>query len=90
MAISSCKSKIWHIISLLLHGEAKPLYANITYLQPNERLKGKKIIITGGGRGLGFVMAKRFIEEGADVLIMGRNEETLRKVLLKLDVSILL
>ena len=75
----SLKSKILHTLSFLLHGEAKPLYANITYLQPNERLKGKKIIITGGGRGLGFAMAKRFIEEGADVLIMGRNEVTIKK-----------
>lgn len=75
----SLKSKILHTLSFLLHGESKPLYANITYLQPNERLKGKKIIITGGGRGLGLAMSKRFVEEGAEVLIAGRNEETLKK-----------
>lgn len=75
----SLKSKILHTLSVLLHGEPKPIYANITFLQPNNRLKGKKIIITGGGRGLGFAMAKRFVEEGADVLITGRNEETLKK-----------
>lgn len=40
-------------------------------------LKGKKIIITGGGRGLGYDMAKRCIMEGAEVLITGRNEESL-------------
>lgn len=72
------KSKIKHFISFLLHGERNPIYANITYLQPNERLKGKRIIVTGGGRGLGFAMAKRFVEEGAEVLIAGRNEETLK------------
>lgn len=47
------KSKIKHSISFLLHGEAKPIYANIHYLAPNEHLKDKKIVITGGGRGLG-------------------------------------
>lgn len=78
MASSKLKSKIWHLISILLHGEPKPLYANITYLQPNNRLKGQRIIVTGGGRGLGFAMAKRFVEEGANVLIAGRNEETLK------------
>lgn len=57
----------------------KQLKANITYLQPNHRLLGKKIIITGGGRGLGFAMAKKFVSEGAQVLITGRNEETLKK-----------
>lgn len=52
--------------------------AEISFLHANERLKGKKIIITGGGRGLGFAMAKRFISEGAEVLIAGRNEQTLK------------
>lgn len=57
----------------------KNVIAQITYSSPNERLKGKKIIITGGGRGLGLAMAKRFTEEGADVLISGRNETTLKE-----------
>lgn len=72
------KSKLKHAVSFLLHGEAKPIYANIHYLAPNEHLKDKKIVITGGGRGLGFAMAKKFIVEGADVLIAGRNEKTLK------------
>ena len=41
--------------------------------------KDKKIVITGGGRGLGFYMAKKFLSEGAKVLIAGRNESTLKK-----------
>lgn len=57
----------------------KLIMAQITYLNPNERLKGKKIIITGGGRGLGRAMAEKFLSEGAKVLITGRNEETLKK-----------
>lgn len=67
-----------HIISFLLHGETKPTIANISYLQPNNLLAGKKILITGGGRGLGFSMAKKFIAEGAEVLIAGRSENTLK------------
>lgn len=75
----SIKSKLKHIISFILHGETKPIYANISFLNPHKRLEGKKIIITGGGRGLGFSMAKKFKSEGAEVLIAGRNEETLKK-----------
>ena len=75
----SFKQKIKHAISFLLHGEPKPTYANVSYLQPNQQLANKKIIITGGGRGLGFSMAKKFISEGAEVLIAGRNEKTLRE-----------
>lgn len=74
----SIKSKILHALSILLHGETKPVYAKISYLQPNQQLAGKKIIITGGGRGLGASMAKKFIAEGANVLIAGRSEKTLK------------
>lgn len=73
------KSKVKHLVSFLLHGEAKPIFANIHYLAPHEQLKGKKVIITGGGRGLGFAMAKKFVSEGASVLIAGRNKETLKR-----------
>lgn len=56
----------------------KNITANISYLQPNGRLSGKKIIVTGGGKGLGAAMATKFVAEGASVLISGRNEETLK------------
>lgn len=75
----SLKSKLKNIISFVLHGKVKPIYAKICYLNPNEKLKGKRIIITGGGRGLGFSMAKKFKAEGAEVLIAGRNEEILKR-----------
>lgn len=73
------KSRIKHLLSFLLHGETKPIYAKISYLSPNSQLAGKKIVITGGGRGLGYAMAKKFVAEGAEVLIAGRNEKTLQK-----------
>lgn len=57
----------------------KVLRTDIYYLSPNQRLSGKKIIITGGGHGLGYAMAKKFKLEGAEVLITGRNEEILKK-----------
>ena len=74
----SLKSRLRSLASFLLHGEPKQTFANISYLQPNQQLAGKKVIITGGGRGLGFSMAKKFIAEGADVLIAGRSEKTLK------------
>ena len=40
-------------------------------------LKGKSILITGGGTGLGRGMAARFLELGATVHICGRREEVL-------------
>ena len=40
-------------------------------------LENKKIVITGGGSGLGFAMAKKFVSEGASVVIAGRREKVL-------------
>lgn len=42
-----------------------------------ENLKGKKAIVTGGGKGLGKATAIAFAKEGIDVAITGRNEENL-------------
>ena len=36
-------------------------------------LLNKKIVITGGGSGIGLAMAKKFLSEGAQVVITGRN-----------------
>lgn len=74
----SVKHDIRRFLSFLLHGETKKTIVNISYLQPSNKLIGKKIIITGGGRGLGFAMAKKFKTEGAEVLIAGRNERILK------------
>jgi NAD(P)-dependent dehydrogenase (short-subunit alcohol dehydrogenase family) len=40
-------------------------------------LKGKRILVTGGGSGLGAAMARRFAELGADLFICGRRLELL-------------
>jgi NAD(P)-dependent dehydrogenase (short-subunit alcohol dehydrogenase family) len=41
-------------------------------------MKGKTIIITGGGSGIGKAMAKKFALEGANVVITGRNADRLK------------
>jgi 3-oxoacyl-[acyl-carrier protein] reductase len=53
--------------------------AAISLSTPTDKLAGKKIIVTGGSRGLGAAMAKKFVQEGASVLITGRSEDTLKK-----------
>ena len=40
-------------------------------------LQGKRILITGGGTGLGKAAAQRFLELGAEVYICGRRQEVL-------------
>ena len=43
----------------------------------NNLLKNKRILITGGGTGLGKAAAQRFLELGATVYICGRRHEVL-------------
>jgi NAD(P)-dependent dehydrogenase (short-subunit alcohol dehydrogenase family) len=40
-------------------------------------LKGKRILVTGGGSGLGAAMGRRFLELGAELVICGRRLELL-------------
>ena len=41
------------------------------------RLDGKVVVITGGASGIGLATARRFVEEGARVVLGDRNPETL-------------
>ena len=43
----------------------------------NDLLQGKRILVTGGGTGLGKSIAQRYCELGADVVICGRRTEVL-------------
>lgn len=76
----SYKQYIKRGIRYVLNGmPIQNISANISYLQPNGRLSGRKIIVTGGGKGLGAAMATKFVSEGALVLISGRNEKILKE-----------
>lgn len=52
--------------------------AGITTIFPSKQLQGRKILITGGSQGIGLQIAKRFVAEGAEVVIVGRNVQKLK------------
>lgn len=57
----------------------------VSYTLPNERFKGKKVLVTGGGTGIGLAIAKAFLDEGAEVMIVGRRLTVLDDVKKQLD-----
>jgi NAD(P)-dependent dehydrogenase (short-subunit alcohol dehydrogenase family) len=50
-----------------------------TSMLKEDSLKGKVIVITGGGTGLGKAMGKYFVELGADLIIASRKMDVLEK-----------
>lgn len=51
----------------------------------NLGLLGKTAVITGGSRGIGFATAKQLVIEGANVVICGRQEDTLMEAANKIE-----
>lgn len=74
----SIKSYILRGLQYIIKGT--PVYeikVSVSYSRPHHRLDGKKILVTGGGHGLGLAMARKFVDEGASVIIAGRDESVL-------------
>ena len=52
------------------------------------RLDGKVALITGGGTGIGAAVARRFVAEGASVVLMGRRAELIDAVAAEVGVAV--
>lgn len=49
--------------------------ANVSVLAPSELLNGRRALITGGTSGIGYAIAKAFLQAGASVVITSRSED---------------
>ena len=47
-------------------------------------LKGKVAVVTGGTRGIGYAIVKKFLENGASVVLWGSRQETVDRALERL------
>lgn len=67
-------------VKFILYGvPERKVYAQVSYLAPSELLKGRTALVTGGTSGIGYEVAKAYINAGARVVITGRNEEKVKK-----------
>lgn len=63
-----------------LYKQVKPTYIPILKVIDDKKiLDGKVALITGGSGGIGFAIAKEYLEAGCKVIISGTNEEKLKK-----------
>ena len=69
---------------LFLHTKNKAMDFKAKMLR-DDALKGKTIVVTGGGSGLGKAMTTYFLELGANLVITSRNIEKLQKVKSELE-----
>lgn len=69
----------------VLYDYKQPIIYTKVYEKPENKIHKDKIyVITGGGGGLGYYIAKSLLKSGAKVIITGRNEEKLQKAVKEL------
>src|SRR3984885_5009833 len=64
---------------------ATPPAAALTGMLRDDTLKGKTIIITGGGTGLGKAMGTYFLKLGANLVITSRKLDVLQKTAAEME-----
>ena len=75
------KEYIKRVLNYIFRGVPQMhVQVNVSQIQYGGILAGRKILITGGNSGIGLAIAKKCISEGAEVLIIGRNEEKLLEI----------
>ena len=55
------------------------IHIDVKEMPETNILKGRRVLITGGSSGIGFYIARRCQMDGAEVLIVGRREDKLKK-----------
>lgn len=76
----SFKSKFIHFTQFVIGSfKEKKMIPYPVLVDSNHLLDGKIAFISGGSSGIGYSIAKAFIESGARVIISARNEEKLKK-----------
>ena len=78
------KKFIRKIAFAIINEPKNHIVVNVNTLNYGLILNKKKVVVTGGSKGIGFAIAQKLISMGANVLITGRKLEDLKKAVEKL------
>ena len=82
----SLKQYFVRAFNYVLHGvPVKNVYPRVDLIQFPKSLEGRCAFITGGTSGIGYEIAKTFVNSGAKVVITGRNYETVKMASEKIE-----
>lgn len=70
--------RVLRYLSRHFHGPVRYVPVTIPVLK-GELLKGRRALVTGGSSGIGLAIAKSYLDNGASVIITGRNEAKLNE-----------
>lgn len=86
MALST-KHALIVAISAVIGAIFFSINSNQVILSPTSKslLKGKRVIVTGGSKGIGLEVAKQYVEAGAQVMICARTLNTLEQASMTLS-----
>lgn len=69
------------------HRPITNITVKIALLPPNELLNGRCALVTGGTSGIGYAIAKAYINAGAAVIITGRSKERINAAINRLKIE---
>lgn len=69
------------------HRPITNIMVKIALLPPNELLNGRCALVTGGTSGIGYAIAKAYVNAGAVVIITGRSKERINAAIRRLKIE---
>lgn len=70
--------------TILVNVPAAHVSVSVATTAPGSALEGRRVVVTGGSKGIGYAIAKACINQGASVVISGRSEEALKRAVTEL------
>ena len=80
----SLRNKIHNLLAAIINGPKAKISVQVASVNYSGILKDRVILVIGASRGIGFSIAQKLVEEGANVIISGRSKASLEEAVSEL------